>query len=212
MVSISPKGMGMTTSKPKHLHWMKQVRVPAAASLAVTPMRASLPTPRERLVAALADRPRTVAQLAQTFGLSQPTMLEQVRRALRDGLVVEVQVAEEERRFSSERYYSPAVPVVREPDRELLQSACRALADDVAAAVSKNRGDVQAAFAMTHLAREGWEFGDVLPYLHEMISRLVSERVDGFQQGVPVPPHGLAWVEDIPEMDIEPMPREEETA
>ncbi len=94
----------MTTSTPKHLHWVKQVRVPANASALLRPLPASAPTPRERLVAALADRPRTVAQLAHTFGLSQPTMLDQVRRALRDGLIVEVQVAEEERRFPSERY------------------------------------------------------------------------------------------------------------
>ncbi len=202
----------MTNSTPKQLHWVKQVQVPASASPVPRPLPVTVPTPRERLVATLADRPRTVAQLAHTFGLSQPTMLEQVRRALRDGLIVEVQVAEEERRFPSERYYAPAVPVVREPDRELLQSACRALANDVAAALTKNRGDVQAAFAMTHLAREGWEFNAVWPYLHEMISRLVSEQVDGFHTGTAIPPHGLAWVEDIPEIDMEPTQSEEETA
>lgn len=202
----------MTTSTPKQLHWVKQVRVPATDSPVLRPIPATGPTPRERLVAALADRPRTVAQLAQTFGLSQPTMLEQVRRAFRDGLIVEVQVAEEERRFPSERYYAPAVPVVREPDRELLQSACRALADAVATAVATNRADVQAAFAMTHLAREGWEFDDLRPYLHDMISRLVTERVGGCRHGASNPPHGLAWVEDISVIETQPTQPEEETA
>ena len=201
----------MMTSTPKQLHWVKQVRVPATDSLALRPVPTT-PTPRERLVAALADRPRTVAQLANTFRLSQPTMLEQVRRALRDGLIMEVQVAEEERRFPGERYYAPAVPVVREPDRELLQSACRALANDVAAALAKNQGDLQAAFAVTHLAREGWTFDDVWSYLHDMISRLVSEQVGGFRSGAAFPAHGLAWVEDIPEFDTAPEQSEEETA
>ncbi len=90
----SPKRRNMTNSTPKQLHWVKQVRVPASASPVPRPLPVTVPTPRERLVATLADRPRTVAQLAHTFGLSQPTMLEQVRRALRDGLIVEVQVAE----------------------------------------------------------------------------------------------------------------------
>ena len=200
------------TSRPKQLQWVKQVRVPAAVSPAGRPLPTAVPTPRERLVAALADRPRTVAQLAQTFGLAQPTMLEQVRRALRDGLIVEVQVSEEERRFPSERYYAPAVPVVREPDRELLQSACRALADDAAAAYAKNRGDVRAAFALTHLAREGWEFDDLWPYLHDVIARLVDKRVGSARVGASIPPHGLAWVEDVAETDQELALSEERTA
>ena len=201
----------MTMWRPKQLHWVKQVRVPAPVPSPITALPAP-PTPRERLVAALADRPRTVAQLAQAFGLSQPTMLEQVRRALRDGLITEVAVAAEERRFPSERYYAPAVPVVRGPDRELLESACRALADDMAAAFAKNRGDVRAAFALTHLAREGWEFDDVWPYLHDMIARLVAERVGGVRPGASIPAHGLAWVEDIAEIDTEPTLSEERTA
>ena len=208
----------MTTSKPKELRWVKQVRVPAPVSASpdrpTAPRPLPRPTPRERLVAALADRPRTVAQLAQAFGLSQPTMLEQVRRALRDGLISEVEVPEEERRFPAERYYATAVPVVRQPDRELLESACRGLAEDVATALAKNWGDVHAAFAMTHLAREGWEFNDLWPYLSDTIARRVFERVDGFVGAVAAPPHGLAWVEEIDETDTaaESTLRTEETA
>jgi len=210
----------MMASKPKELRWVKQVRVPAPASLspvgltAPRPRPVPIPTPRERLVAALADRPRTVAQLAQAFGLSQPTMLEQVRRALRDGLIAEVVVAAEERRFPAERYYATAVPVVRTPDRELLESACRGLADDVATALAKNWGDVHAAFALTHLAREGWAFNDLWPYLSDTIARRVLEQVDGFGGAAVAPSHGLAWVEEIDEADAnaEPMRNEEQIA
>ena len=202
----------MTTSKPMQLRWVKQVRVPAAVPSPGTPLPPAAPTPRERLVAALADRPRTVAQLAQAFGLSQPTMLEQVRRALRDGLIAEVDVAEEEKRFPAERYYATAVPVVRQPDRELIESACRGLADDVAKALAKNWSDVHAAFAMTHLAREGWTFNDLWPYVHETITRRVLERVEGLGGANAVRPHGLAWVEDVAETDAEPTRSEEKTA
>ena len=200
----------MTTPKVKELRWVRQARVPGAASPAPEGRPAPLPTPRERLVAALADRPRTVAQLAQAFGLAQPTMLEQVRRALRDGLIVEV--AAEEKRFPAERYYAPAVPVVRQPDRELLESACRALADDVATTMVKTWGDLHAAFALTHLARAGWAFDDLWPYLQETIMRRVRERVDGFGGLASVPAHGLAWVEVIEETDLEPTRSEEKTA
>ena len=200
--------------RPKQLRWVKQVQVSTAALSAFTPASAAVPTPRERLVAALADRPRTVAQLAQAFGLSQPTMLEQVRRALRDGLIAEVQVAEEEKRFPAERYYATAVPVVRQPDRELMEAACRGLAGDVAAALSKNWGDLHAAFAMTHLARAGWAFEELWPYLHDTIARLVQEQVGGLGAPTPIAPHGLAWVEDVADDDVVPEPRQcmEETA
>ena len=113
----------MSTPRWKQLHWFKQIQVPAPPSAALASPEAAVPTTRERLIAALADRPRTVAQLAQAFDLSQPTVLEHVRRGLRDGLIVEVQVAEGEKRFAAERYYAPAVPVIRQPDQELLQSA-----------------------------------------------------------------------------------------
>ena len=185
---------------------MKQVRVSSPTAPSNAASLTPLPTPRERLVAALADRPCTVAQLAQAFGLSQPTMLDQVRRALRDGVIVEVAVADDERRFPSERYYATAVPVIRQPDRELLESACRGLADDVAEALAKRWCDVHAAFALTHLAREGWAFNDLWPYLNETISRRVVERVGGFGGAVAVAaPHGLAWVEELEETDLQPM-------
>ena len=189
----------MTTAKPMQLHWLKRVRVPATALSTLTPLSTAVPTPRERLVAALADRPRTVTQLAHAFGLSQPTMLEQVRRALRDGLIVEVQVAGEEKRFAAERYYATAVPVVRQPDRELLESACRAPANELARVLTQSLGDLQAAFAMTTLAREGWRLDDLWPYLQATLLRLALERVEGFPEPAPPQPHGLAWVEDVAE-------------
>ncbi len=186
--------------KWKGLHWIRQMRVPVTSGTAGT--ASSLPhapalTTRERLVAALADQPRTVAQLAHAFGLSQPTMLEHVRRALRDGLIREVQVPEERKRFAAERYYATAVPVIREPDRDLLVSGCRALADEIATVVSAGQGDLRAAFAMTHLAREEWSFDELWPYLQETIWRLTRERVPDLVDLTPPQPHGLAWVEDL---------------
>ncbi len=183
--------------KWKGLHWIRQMRVPVTLGTAASPSHAAALTTRERLVAALADQPRTVAQLAHAFGLSQPTMLEHVRRALRDGLIREVQVPEERKRFAAERYYATAVPVIREPDRDLLVSGCRALADEIAAVVSAGQGDLRAAFAMTHLAREGWSFDELWPYLQETIWRLTRERVPDLVDLTPPRPHGLAWVEDL---------------
>ena len=187
----------MSAPRWKQLHWSKQMQVPASPPVALAAPGSGAPSTRERLIAALADRPRTVAQLAQSFGLSQPTMLEHVRRGLRDGLLVEVEVAEGEKRFASERYYAPAVPVIRQPDQELLQSACRAVSGEIAAALSKSQGDLQAAFAMTTLAREGWGFDDLWPYLHATVQRLACRQVAGLPRPAPPPPHGLAWVEDL---------------
>ncbi len=191
----------MTAAHLKQLRWIKQVQVPALPAERSSSLRPLRLTSRDRLVAALAERPRTVAQLAQAFGLSQPTMLEQVRRALGDGLIVEVDVAPEERRFAAERYYAPAVPVVRAPDVDLLESACRAAADDVAAVLTTSWSDLLAAFSMTHLAREGWTIDDLWPYLHETIHRLVREQIEGAVTPAAIPHHGLAWIEEIEEIE-----------
>ncbi len=190
----------MVLERPKQLHWVKQVRVPGTASLAVVPTAA-----RDRLIAALAERPRTVAQLAQTFGLSQPTVLEQVRRALRDRLIVEVQLPDAEKRSTAERYYAPAVPIIRQPDHDLFEGACRSLANDLAAGLTENWADLQAAFALTHLAREGWTFDDLWPYLQETIVRLATERIGGGVHAVPNATHGLVWIQDLPEFDDMPV-------
>jgi len=189
----------MTAVNTKQLRWVKQVAVP---------VRPESPRPipfssRDRLVAALADRPRTVAQLAQAFSLSQPTMLEQVRRALAEGLIVEVEVAPEERRFAAERYYAPAVPVIRAPDAEVLESACRVVSDEVAQVLRQNWGDLLAAFAITHLAREGWTVDDLWPYMDETIRRLVRDQLGGAVSPAATPQHGLAWVEEIVELDAD---------
>ena len=201
----------MTAANAKHLRWVKHTVAPAAAPTGA----ARRPTPlssRDRLVAALADRPRTVAQLAQAFGLSQPTMLEQVRRAQADGLIIEVDVAPEERRFAAERYYAPAVPVIRAPDAEVLESACRAAAGDVAEVVRKHWSDLLSAWAMTHLAREGWTVDDLWPYLDETIQRLAGEQLRDIISPAALPRHGLAWVEEIVEFDAAPARQEEQSA
>lgn len=189
----------MASVRPKQLYWVKQVQVPGESSPPVMPLAA-----RDRLVAALAERPSTVAQLAQLFGLSQPTVLEQVRRALRDGLVVEVHLPDSEKRSAAERYYAPAVPVIRQPDHDLIENACRALAKDLSVALTENWADLQAAFAITHLAREGWTFDDLWPYLQETILRLAMERICGDPHAVPLGTHGLAWIQDL--WDSEEMP------
>ena len=191
------------TTQPRQLQWIKQVQVPASQP-------GDGPTARERLVAALAERPRTVAQLALEFDVSQPTMLEQVRRALRDGLVVEVDVPIEQRRTAGERYYAPTVPVIRRADRELLEPACRALAGEMAAALTEHRGDLLAAFAMTHLARDGWEFSNVWPFINEMVFRLTTEQMDGLIAPANVAPHGLAWVEELSDTGLPIADQDEE--
>lgn len=190
----------MSTRDRKQLRWIKQVQVSSVAD--GTAPRAAVLTTRERLVAALADRPQTVAQLAQSFDLAQPTVLEHVRRALREGLIVEVQVPAAEKRFAAERYYAPAVPVIRHPDRELLESACRGLAGEIADALARHQGDLQAAFAMTTLAREGWGFEELWPYLHDTIQRLAAGHDPGLPSHRQFPAHGLAWVEETVEFDL----------
>lgn len=201
LLALCLRGRMTNDRKRKHLQWTRQVDVPPSVGSASAPPDAIVLSTRERLIAALADRPQTVAQLAQAFGLAQPTVLDQVRRALRDGLIVEVTVAAEEKRFAAERYYAPAVPVIRQTDRELLEAACRALAADVASALLRHEGDLRAAFALTTLAREGWTFEDLRPYLGDTTQRLALGH-DAGASPRQFPAHGLAWVEESVEFDL----------
>ena len=194
----------MAASSSKQLRLRLMNRVVAPAMVRETP--GDTLTARERLIAALVEGPRTVAQLARAFGLAQPTVLEQTRRALRDGLIVEVEAPAERRRFAAERYYALAVPVIRQPDRDLLGAAFRAAARELAGALLENQGDLQAAFAMTQLARDGWQFDDLWPYFSDTICQLALESAVGFVESHATqrPLHGLAWVEDGVEPWIAP--------
>lgn len=162
----------MTSASSKTLRWIRQLQVPAAVDGARSPLPRLTVSPTERLLVALADGPRTVAQLAQQFGLAQPTVLEQVRRARRDGLIAEVEVPESERRFAGERYYAPAIPVIRQPDREILEAACRGVAEALAGALRVQQAEIVGAFVLTSLYRDGWQLPDLWPYLQETIYRL----------------------------------------
>jgi DNA-binding Lrp family transcriptional regulator len=197
----------MPASSPKHMHWTRHVRVVTSER---EPGSGATTDTRERLVAALADRPRTVAQLAHQFGLSQPTVLEQVRRAARDGLIVEARIPIDEKRYPSERYYTPAVPVIRQPDREILESACRSISDDLASSLRSNEADLRAAFAMTHAVRDGWTFDDLWPFVQETFVRLALEQIPGTVQPASST-HGLLWVEEVMG-DTDPPTDKEEVA
>lgn len=192
----------MTPSPPQQPRWIQRHDAPVETSSA-----------RERLVAALADGPRTVAQLARAFGLAQPTVLEQIRRALRDGVIAEVAAPEGLRRSAAERYYAPAAPVIRQPDHDLLAPACRAVARELAGALARHQGDLRAAFAMTQLARDGWAFADLWPYLNELICRQALETAVGVVEPPAARPRGVAWIEACGDAeDAPPSERQEQPA
>lgn len=192
-------------SGTKVIRWVRQVQAPGGASPAPLPALA----PAERLLLALADGPRTVAQLAQQFALAQPTVLEQVRRAVLRGLIVEVQVPQAERRFAGERYYAPAVPVIRPPDREILETACYAVAAALAAALREQQAAIVGAVVLTNLYRDGWHIAQLWPYLQETIYRLALERAPGLSAPAALGPDGPVWLEIFPG---EPGDREEVSA
>jgi len=93
--------------------------------------------------------------------------------------------------------------VIRAQDRELIESACRAVAHDIAATMAAHRADLEAAFAMTTLAREGWSFTALGPYLDETIRRLAAQHGTDMLSPKTPPSHGLAWVENFDDFAIE---------
>lgn len=124
---------------------------------------------KEQILNLVAERPKTIAQLAKSLKLSQPSVHTHVGEMMRSELLRESE--EWEKRYPTERYYEPNFPVVKHEERAEFEAICHELSKRVAALFEKNRPRMERAFKKTNLNERGWEFADIAQYLYAQVQR-----------------------------------------
>lgn len=119
---------------------------------------------KERLLNAMAREPQTIAQLAKTLGLSQPTVHAHVGEMISSELLRESE--EWDKRYPTERYYEPNFPIVRTEERLEFDLLCRSMARTIADLFDDNAIELKRAFERTGLADRGWTFADVAQFCY----------------------------------------------
>src|SRR5688572_32159128 len=108
---------------------------------------------KEEILNALAQGPGTITQIAETLGLSAPSVHTHVSDMLRSELLREA--VEWEKTHPAERYYEPNFPVIRQEEAAELCALCDDLAVKVADLFKKHRRKLEKVFRETPLAERG---------------------------------------------------------
>ena len=151
---------------------------------------------KERILNRIYRRPRTIAQLAQQLGISQPAVHRHISELLASDLIREVNVSEAERASPVERFYRPNFPVVLAEDRAAFQPVLEQLAREFAATFRDSQEALVTAFKWSSLPGHEERFEALLHYLYTTVARLAREQLE--REGVlpPWPEHGdgSRWV------------------
>lgn len=141
-------------------------------------------------------KPKTVTQLANEIGLSQPAIYNHVKELLASDLMREANVPDAEKTYRIEKYYEPNFPVLLDEDVTLLEPVCRKIAQRIAEVYWEHRDELQQAYADCSLAEHGYSLPDILDYLYSRIRRVGREVLDqqGFFPQLPAHPDGSRWV------------------
>lgn len=149
---------------------------------------------KEEILNLVAREPRTISQVAETLGLSAPSVYAHVSDMLKSELLREA--VEWEKTHPAERYYEPNFPVIKEEEAEELCRLCDELALKVADLFKKQGRKLEKAFGETPLAERGWDFAEVAQFIFANTQRRARGLLE--QEGVLSPPkthrNGVEWV------------------
>ena len=133
---------------------------------------------KERVLNAVARRPKTIAHLAKELGLSQPTIHTHVNDMLKSELLCESEA--QVKKHPAENYYEPNFPVVNAADRATFEPICRAMSERLAELFEKQQSQLKRCIEKTSLAGQGCEFSDLAQYFYASVQRgarmLLEER------------------------------------
>jgi DNA-binding transcriptional ArsR family regulator len=149
---------------------------------------------KERVLNALARRPKTIAHLAKELGLSQPTIHTHVTDMLKSELLCES--AAQVKKHPAENYYEPNFPVLKAADRAAFEPICRAMSERLADLFEKQRTQLKLAIEKTGLPDEGCEFSALAQYFYASVQRGARKLLE--ERGV-LPPrekhkNGAEWL------------------
>ncbi len=124
---------------------------------------------REEILNLLHEKPRTIAQLAKTTKLAQPTIFRHVSDLVKFGLLKEFDPDEKD--YVVERYYKPNFPVITRDDQTLFQGQIAAISVEVADVLEKHLPGLERLFTQSAALTEGWTFKEFAHYLLHCIQR-----------------------------------------
>jgi DNA-binding transcriptional ArsR family regulator len=149
---------------------------------------------KERVLNAVARRPKTIAHLAEEFGLSQPTIHAHVNDMVKSELLCESAVRV--KKHPAENYYEPNFPVVKATDRAAFEPICQAMSERIAELFDKQQAQFKLAIEKSSLADQGCEFSDLAQYFYASVQRGARMLLE--ERGVLPPPkkhkNGAEWL------------------
>ena len=158
---------------------------------------------KERILNLIYRQPRTIAQLAQQLGLSQPAVHRHITEMLASELIREVSVPAEERGSPVERFYRPNFPVVLAVDRAVFQPVVEELAQKFAETFRGSQEALASAFLWTSLPGHEERFEALLHYLYTTVARVARAQLEAEGVLPAWPEHAdgsrwLWWAEEAP--------------
>jgi DNA-binding transcriptional ArsR family regulator len=149
---------------------------------------------KEEILNVLARGPNTITQIAETLGLSAPSVHTHISAMLRSELLREA--VQWQKTHPAERYYEPNFPVINEDQAEELCRLCDDLSAEVSAIIKKNRPKLEKAFQTTALLEKGWSFEDVAQFVFASVQRSARKRLEdeGMLNAAKAHRNGIDWI------------------
>lgn len=118
---------------------------------------------KEEILNVLAQGPNTITQIAETLGLSAPSVHTHVTDLVRSELLREA--VEWEKTHPAERYYEPNFPVLRDEECAEFMALCEEMSKELVTVFERKQKKIERAFHKTGLPQKGWETLDITQYL-----------------------------------------------
>lgn len=124
---------------------------------------------KEQIITLVANKPKTLTQLAQALNLSAPSVHTHINDMLKSELLRESE--EYEKKHPTERYYEPNFPVFKTTECVEFQTLCDEMAQHLASLFARQQSKIEKAFRKTSLPDQGWELSDITHCLYANMYR-----------------------------------------
>ena len=124
---------------------------------------------KEEILNVLAQGPNTITQIAETLGLSAPSVHTHVSDMLRSELLREA--VEMEKTHPAERYYEPNFPVFKAEECAEFRTLCDEMSNELVTLFERKQKKIERAFRKTGLPKKGWETSDITQCLFAKMYR-----------------------------------------
>jgi DNA-binding transcriptional ArsR family regulator len=114
---------------------------------------------KEEILNVLAREPNTITNIAETLGLSAPSVHTHIKDMLRSELLREA--VEWEKTHPAERYYEPNFPVFKDEECTEFKVLCEEMSKELVTLFERKQKKIERAFQKTALSQKGWETADI---------------------------------------------------